>query len=420
MKKILTYLALSTCLLAIEKSDFAYESAINTKQESGLIRFEIPVDVYKGVNSYALSDVAVFDALGNPMPQSIKRVISSSEHHVTSEHLPFTLLEATSQKSSDEVEVIINNKSVKITKQEPLEKTSYIVDSSSMKKGIDYLIIRSNTSRYMVGVNIAKSHDLKHWQGLAYDERLAKLSLQNSEILKERINLKTEAAQYLLIESAKPFTISSVTAYKHEIDYQEDVQTKIAYMREGDAITFELPFFVYVKSLFFTLPKADQMYRLQITSQKERDGKVSVVAQGNIYSMEEGKVRKDELVVGSFGKYYRIEALNNSYLPQELSLHYTRERSVMRFLAQGVAPYSLVYGSVKATVSNSDLSIFAPSDKHVSVTIATAKLKNPEALRVNEKTNNASALLVWLTLFIGVGLLSFMSYKLIKEKNNEG
>ena len=415
MKKILLYLTLSVALFAMEKGDFAYESAISTTQESGLISVEIPLDVYNGVRYHGLEDVAVFDALGNPMPQSIERVISRNEK-VASAFLPFTRLESKTQKNSDEVEVIINNKSVKITKQEPLEKTSYMIDSSSMKSGIDYLVIRSDTSSYMVGVNVAKSHDLKHWRLLAQDERLAKLSLQSTEVLKERIDLHTEPTPYLLIESTDSFVISSVSAYKHEVKYQRDVKEALSYTREGESIVFELPRSVYLKSLFLTLPNSDQMYQLKIVSQDEVDAEPHVVAQGDIYSIEGGKVRKDEIVVGSFGQYYYIQALNNSYLPQELSLHFTRERRTLTFLAQGIAPYSLCYGSLNTIVSNSDLSAFKPSKKNFSVSISKGVLTNQEVVIAKEKSKKESQLLVWLALFIGVVLLSFMSYKLIKER----
>ena len=414
MKKILLYLTLGLTLFAIEKSDFAYESAITTSQESGLISVELPVEVYKGVTSHRLSDVAVFDALGNPMPQRIERVVSRSER-VTSSALPFTRLEQKSQKSSDEVEVLINNKSVKITKQEPLENTSYMIDSSRMKNGIDYLIIRSDAESYMVSIDIAKSDDLKHWSLLAHDERLAKLSMQNTNVLKERINIRTGATPYLRIESSEPFVISSVTAYRHETQYQVDEKTQIAYTKEDGVITFTLPPFIYLKSLFFTLPDADQMYQLKVVSKDKKDGEASVVARGNIYSLEGGKVRKDEIAVGTFGKKYRIEAQNNSYLPQLLSLHYTRDRSVLTFLAQGVAPYTLRYGSLRTTVVNSDLSAFRPSDTYVPASIGEGVLRNPDAITTPKKPEKESALLVWLALLVGVVLLSFMSYKLIKD-----
>ena len=419
MRNIIFYLTLSAALFAIEKSNFAYESAINTTQKNGMISVEIPLDVYNGVQSHQLEDIAVFDALGHPMPQSIKHVISRSES-VSSELLPFTSLEQKTQKSSDEVEVIINNKSVKITKQDSLqdslEKTSYMIDSSSMKSGIDYLVIRSDTSSYMVSVNIAKSQDLKNWRLLVRDERLAKLSLQSTEVLKERIDLRTEATPYLLIESPEPFVISSVTAYKHETQYQRDVRTVLAYTRDGESITFELPMFVFLKSLFFTLPNSDQMYQLKITSQDTPDAEPHVVAQGDIYSIEAGKVRKDEIAIGGFGRYYRIEARNNSYLPQALSLHYTRERRTLTFLAQGVAPYTLCYGSLKTIVPNSDLSAFKSSEKNFSVSITKGVLTNQEAITTPEKPEKESAWLVWLALLVGVALLSFMSYKLIKER----
>ncbi len=415
MKKICIYLLASVTLFAIEKHDFAYESAIHTTQEQGLISFELPLSVYNGVTSYGLKDIAVFDALGHPMPQRIEHLISRNTK-LNSKSLPFTRLQQSTQKSSDILEVVINNKSVKLTTQEPLQKSSYIIDSSAMKDGIDYLMIGSDAAAYMVGVDVLKSSDLKSWRLLAHDERLAKLSMQKSEVLKERIDLNTTAIPYLLIESTEPFVISSVIAYKHQTTYQEDPREELSYRREDNAITFELPLFIYLKSLFFTLPVSDQMYQLKITAQKKKDTKVAVVAQDDIYSIETGKIRKEEIAVQSHAKYYRIEALNNSYLPQTLSLHYTRDRKKLTFLAQGVAPYTLRYGSLNTKVANSDLSAFRASAKGVSVSIGEAILQNSEALYAKKKSNDGSTFLVWLGLFIGVGLLSFMSYRLIIER----
>ena len=418
MKKVLISLLITVSLVAMEKHDFAYESAINTTQTEGLIRFEIPVDLYDNITSYRLEDVAVFDAQGDPMPQSIEGVISHNTR-VTSKALPFARLPEPTQKSSDLLEVVINNKSVKLTTQKPLEKSSYIIDSSVMKDGIDYLMVRSDADVYMVGVNVSKSRDLKRWRVLAYDERLAKLSMQKSAVLKERIDLNTAATPYLLIESTQDFVISTIIAYKHQTAYEEEAREKLSYTRENNAITFELPHFVYLKSLFFTLPDSDQMYQLKVTAQKDIEAKAVVVAQGDIYSIEAGKIRKEEIAVGSYGKFYRIKALNNSYLPQELSLHYTRERKRLTFLAQGVAPYILRYGSLKRRVTNSDLNAFRSSTKGASVSIGKATLQDPEALDVEVKPKKESAFLVWLALFIGVGLLSFMSYRLIKERKVE-
>ena len=413
MKKVALALALTLTLFGLEKDEFAYESSIITTQESGLITFDIPLSIYDKVQSSDLSDNAIFDASGHPMPQHIQSTIKS-DTTLISTSLPFSYLPQKSQKLGEQVEVTVNNKKVKITTQEQSQNSSYIIDSSAMDKGIDYLIITSDDARYMVSVTITGSHDLKRWKYLARDERLAKLSMQETQIIKNRINIHTHATPYLLIQSEKKFNISKITAYKQQRHDLVNTPQPLTYTHTQDTINFELPNFVHLESLFFNLPNAEQMYRLKVTVKNSVDAKPRVVARGDIYTLQNGTIKKDTLSVNSYGRYYTVEAINNSYLPQKFSLEYTYEHKILQFLAQGNPPYSVVYGSHKAYVSNSDLSAFSANTK-AKVTLGQTKPLNLSAITTDNTPEEEGTLLVWLALLVGVLLLSFMSYKLIKE-----
>ena len=417
MKKVALYLALILSLFGLEKNEFAYESSIITTQKSGLISFEIPLNVYDKLQSSDLSDIAIFDATGHPMPHSIESAIKS-DTALLSATLPFTHLPQEDTKRGENVEVTVNNKKVTFNSATQMQNSSYIVDSSAMDKGIDYLVIHSDDAHYMVSVTIAQSSDLKTLRRLARNEKLAKLSMQDSEIVKDRVYINAKATPYLIIESDQAFNISSITAYKQQQRHLLNIPEQLTYTRTQDAINFELPNYVHLKSLFFNLPDAEQMYRLKVTVKNSSDSNPREVARGDIYALQKGAIKKDTLSVNSYGRYYSIEAMHNSYLPQEFSLYYTYEHKNIQFLAQGAPPYSIVYGSNKVYVSNSDLSAF-DSGEQTKVSIGQTMPLNLEAISAKKKSKDDATFLVWLALFVGVLLLSFMSYKLLKETKSK-
>ena len=131
------------------------------------------------------------------------------------------------------------------------------------------------------------------------------------------------------------------------------------------------------------------------------------------YRLKENQLVKDEVTFNSTAKYYRIEAAKGYYLPKELKLFFTYEHKKLNFFAQGTPPYKLYYGSLSEKREQTDFSSLAITP--VKATFGEEKVMNADALKVPDAPRNSSAVWVWISLVVGVMVLGFMSYKLLKE-----
>jgi hypothetical protein len=284
-----------------------------------------------------------------------------------------------------------------------------------MKNGIDYLQIRSSDHEYMLQADIACSSDLNHWREVAGELMLANITMQESAITKDRLRLNTGACNYLKLHTQKPLNIETITAVKTQTLHRKPEPQTVQLSKVDNGLEFSVSKQVTLKELQFHLPPKEQLYRLNLFSRNDDAPQWSLVQKITIYSLHNGAISKLYSTLYINADHYRLEPADNSFLPQQLTLSFSYDPVQLYFIAQGTPPYSLVYGSIKTTPPSADLrSMIKLNTSFVQATLNEEKVLNSAANKIKKETNY-TAILVWLSLAIGVIILGVMSYKLVGE-----
>jgi len=419
MKTFLLTLCASLTLSAALPTDFAYVRPIDIRQNGTFITFELPLSVYKQSHSAQLNDLAVIDAEGKEMPFRI-----TTPHHTEEKSeqqpLPFSPYEVITKEKKEGLTLHYAQKSITLNSYTDLNNTSYIVDASAMKEGIDTLSIISDEPAYMTQVKVAYSNDLKHWSR-NYQGTIAKLQMQGSEILEEKVSLHIPSSRYLNIQIQKPLRITTIIAHKAHTYEQAAIATPIQFTRatdEGTAhIDFEMPTNLRLDKLTITLPQGEQFFHFNILKRDSLDTAWKSLLNASFYRLKNSQLLQDTVTLNTTAKYYRVVPAKGYYLPKELTLSFTYAHKCVTFIAQGIPPYHLYYGSLRAKTTQSDFSTLTLTPLQASLGEET--VMNAEALKAPQKPLEKRALLVWISLIIGVIVLGFLSYRLLQENNSD-
>ena len=421
MKAIIVLLCAFMTVHALEKNDFAFERIVENKSASqhGVIRIDLPLSVYGHVNGKALLDIAVFDAHGNRMPHMLKHLNATSQT-TQRQSISFARIKTLKEQQNSSVLVSYRGKEITFSENTLLDDEDYILDTSMMKDGVDYLVINSSDREYMMSAESACSNDLSHWRSISHAQTLANITMAKGNIVKKRLNVNITHCNYIKVHTQKPLGIESITAVK-TVSSATKLKSQILDFRKVDtAIEFNMPQFLTLQGLQFGLSKQKQIYAFNIFTKNSSTQKWLFLKRINIVSSKTQQESTLEARLNTNAKFYRMVAASGSYMPQELQLSFTYNPIQLYFLAQGKTPYSLVYGSLKSVKSSASLKkMLLQKSVYTTATLKEEKVLNSSATIVLKK-RDYKAILVWLSLLLGVSLLGFMSYKLLVElKSNK-
>ena len=417
--KIIFFLCLTVLLTyAIEKNDFAYMKRLDLPLETGLVKIELSTDIYKALVHSDLSDMAVLDAENKIMPSEISTYKSVSLTEVRKE-LPFVSFNQL--KSDKKQEVYLEYKGAQI-QMLSLGKTlneDYIVDLRGVSTAVKKLYISSDEKKYMLFVNIECSETLEKWRTLKEKAMIASFDFENALLQKESINLPFAKCNYLRIHPEKRFPISkiSVEEYSKTIEAPFEKES-IQYIRKEKGLEFEISKNLRVQDLEFTLEDKEQLYKLEVLARDSRDKQWKKIKEAQIYTIvqEDKKLEKHHVYLNTNYNFYRVQAQGSSYLPQGLSLSYTRQRQDLYFIAQGKASYILAFGSFESRLVDKDkASLLANKDSLVQASLGNKKLLGGQEKLLKIKETPTRKYWVWFSLVVGVFLLGFISFSLYKQ-----
>jgi len=415
MLKLLVLSVLISNLIAVEKNDFTYKRDIITTQKEGLISVKLPLEVYAKLTFKELSDLGVYDALDQLMPHTLL-VKHPSQLKIQEKVIPFASYKSLKTSPAHNIKLVFEGKNINLNAINTFEEKDYILDTSGMTTGIDTLLIKSKNLKNMVHVDTFCSNDLATWRLIKSNEILAKLSMQESPILKERLYLNSKPCHYLKLKIDKPLNIDHISAYKASQQLTKPEPQKLILQHHNNGIEFNLTKNITLNTLYFALPNKEQFYKLILLSKNTKNAPWHPIKTMSIYSLKKGKVTALSLALKTQANYYRIQAQENSYLPKQLELSFDYDNAELYFLAQGTAPYTLVYDSLQKV---SQVDILALNDTNSS----TAQLSREKSLNPNAKVvitpTNYKAIFTWIALILGVILLAFMTFTLIKDTQKD-
>jgi len=423
MKTFLLLLSTLLCLHAFEKNDFAYEKKILLEKSSGAVKFKLSSEIYHKLVYPDLSDLAVFDKNGQLMP----KYISGQElSQISSElkEVPFIKFDILKADKQEQLRFEYQGAVVDMQSMKQNNNKDYIVDLRAISTEVEKIVVHSNLKAFMVSMDVECSQDLKRWKSIKEKAVIASLDFQNSLVQNTSINLPFTQCKYLRLRTEKDFNISNVEVQEYPKVVVPSLQSQqIVYKKVEDNLEFSVSKNLKIQRISFELEDKEQFYKLSVFAKNKGEEKYRKLKDADIYSIvsENKTLEKHYIELESRYDLYQIRAQKSSYLPLNLHLSYHYQGQNLYFIAQGQEPYILAFGSFESRTPTTNLAylISKSSDIDEAKLSKTQLLAGEEKLKPKKAKPSFTKYFVWLSLFLGVLLLSFISLRLYQQLKEE-
>ncbi len=279
----------------------------------------------------------------------------------------------------------------------------------------------------MVAVRIDGSDDLDHWSEISDRATLAKLETGGQSLVRDTVELRHGKRKYLRIIFPDAAAVPRVSALRGRLGDTtvplERTWKDIPGQTSGKGETgFDLGGQMPVDRIQLAISGPNAVLPAEVMSRRKESDPWTPVSRHTFYRIQQRAltVTNPELSVPvSRHRYWKIRFVQGGAIPEPLALRagWIAERIV--FVAQGEAPYRLVYGSARAQESALPIQSMVPgygTDRAPQITTALLQAQQVlggPAAQVAPLNYKKAAL--WGALIIGVALLGWMAWFLTRQ-----
>lgn len=418
--------------------DFAYEQLAIASETAPAYRFVLPLNVYQNTFNDDLADLRVFNADGVAVPFSLSRPAVQSPIHQAPVALPLFPLRQGARILIDGVHLTINSPGSAVNLQTqngaPTEGgvPQYLLDARAFDSALSALQLAwpDMAAEFTGRLNVEVSDDLAAWRTLMSAAPIANLRANGQTLVANRLEFVPTKAKFwrlswlgvtpsveltsILAEQAASLTAPARASL--EVIGIRDPKNAPEYI-------FDLSAHPPVSRLNVSLPDPNSVVEVELSSRSTRDAAWRVVARSSIFRIKtpSGEQQSSPIEVRQdTDRYWRARIVSVAYSPQApLRLHVEWIPNEVTFLAQGQAPFLLVYGSASARHAESDLSHLPATLAVAPATLGTAQVSGGPARLVALPTPfPRTRVALWSVLLLAVVLLSWMAYGISKDKSD--
>jgi hypothetical protein len=409
--------------------------------ERPLIETLVPDEVYRTVTRPDLGDVRIFNAEGFPIVHALCASAENSEAIVSRQSLPvFPLREAQRLPNASRIEVQTSTGTqVRIQQNDNASAVAspsvHIIDARQISDDLRSLQFEWNSAdgASEVRVRIEASEDLDRWETAVAGSTLLEASEGGQQLRREQINLPQRRYRYLRVERADggpPLQITSATAERVTAPAEvEPVWFTADPMKgnEPDALLFDAARVAPVR--YARLRMSQENSSIRVATQSRADEKAGWRDRwaGENYlvvTQSERRVSPPGRFDVTSDRYWRVQLPPDSQLVEPPALELGYRPVKLRFLKQGSGPFTLAFGSRRATpvsAANCDMMLADVSAEDRNELISEANLGSSitlggeAAFKPLPKQTPVRTMVFWGVLIVGVGLLVAMSLSLLKR-----
>ncbi|MFN0314625.1 MAG: DUF3999 domain-containing protein [Burkholderiales bacterium] len=418
--------------------EFAYFMPIEMAQGSGLVRITLPAAVYEGSVGVALADIRVFDNKGRGVPYAREPV---QQEKTQGALVPLTYFPMYSQgpvsMEGAKVSVTSRGKDVTVQLQDgsgapaPRERIlrGYLADLKTLEAPLAAMEFDWDASgeNGVVAVRIEASEDLGHWSVAAGKATLAKLNTAGHSLLRNTVELRHGKRRYLRITFPDALSTPHVSAIRGRLGDTtvaperswKEIPGKSPATAEAD---FDLGGQMPVDRLQLSIASANAVLPAEVLSKRKQSDPWMPVARYTFYRIQQRAptVTNPELSIPvSRHRYWKIRLIAPGVIPEPLALRAGWLAEKLVFVAQGEAPFRLVYGSARAQDTSLQIQSLVPgfgTDRAPQIGSASLHgqqvLAGPAAHVAPLDYKKAS---LWAALVMGAGVLAWMAWSLTRD-----
>ena len=423
---------------AMSPRDFAYAQMAILAQDAAAYRFSLPLAVYQSTFSEDLADIRVFNAEGLAVPFSLSRPAAQSDSHNAPIALPLFPLHEGARVLIDGVHLTINSAGSAVNLQTQNGATSssavrqYLLDARDLDATFSALQLGwpDAATEYTGRLSVEASDDLTAWHSLVAAAPIANLHAGGQTLVENRVEFAPTKAKFWRLSwlgAAPGFELTSILAQPASSP-TEPARAILDVIGTRDPkntqeYTFDLNAHPPVSRINVELPEANTVVDIALSSRRLPSDPWRPVTRAGFYRVKtaDGEQQNALLEIGVDGdRYWQARILNTGGLPQTpLRLHVEWIPNEVTFLAQGHAPFLLVYGNASAARAEADLSRLPTTLEIAPATLGPSQVSGGAA-RLIAKTAPFPRMRValWSVLLLAVVLLSWMAYRISKETND--
>lgn len=442
---------LSCCGVPVEAvatdspEDFAYALPVEDLSDNALYRVVITPAVYEGVAYADLRDLRVFNGNNEIVPHAFRPLIAQSERPAPVT-LPFFPLRGKQGTTASDLDISLETKDGEISLRatsrgatgESASVLGYLIDVSSREETFSELILdwTSQSNGYAGSVSVEASNDLKNWSSLVRDAPLLSLSWGGQMIERRTVSLPGRKHKYLRLtwpDGNETLDLISVSA--QPVDKRTAMQRDFKQVdatgdprRHGDYVA-DLGGPFPVDRLKIVLPQVNSVAPMRIYSRNSPEADWRLVISTVAYRLrQDGDViENDALSISPRAHRYwlfRVDQQGGGIGEGTIRVRAGWVPREIIFAARGPKPFRLAFGNSRAQQNALPVTNLVPNwgtDKaptiELSATGSAETLAGPGAARKRVDTKKAG---LWLALFVGVGVLGLMAWRISRQMNEHG
>ena len=410
-------------------SDFARGAIIELPaQPNAAYRFAVPADVYRWSTRDDLGDLRVLDNGGNEVPYAV-RVPPGGDAWSAWTNLPtFAMPAAAATSGSAAVNIELGKDGAVVAVHgaaAPAEAGSYLIDASAYTTPIDELqVIWSTAGDVFVTTRIDASDDLNAWRTVLPSTTLANLTTAGQAVKLDRVTVGGLRTKYLKLGFDRNLTVTGVRVRTRTPTAAARAVETIDGTTRGDGIEFDTGGRFLVDRVSVQLQSPTYLIEARVSSRPRDDAPWRELGTRSFYRATAGDavVESDPVAVpGQTHRHWRIVASPKPAETPRMRVEWVPHEVV--FVAQGAAPYRLVYGQAGLTARewpipdllrriehSPDLDALPAAVVHEPVMTGGPDRLVPPPAPIDWRT-----IWLWIVLVIGVGIVAGLALRLLRS-----
>lgn len=459
MRALCVFLAVcTTAVFGQERRDqYLHAARIGGAGEDSHYRFTLPADTYRGVTRADLGDLRVFNGAGEPVPYAFVP-LRPATHKPAVHAAKLFPLRGDEAKGMDGLNVRIRHTagggtSVDVSTSPASKRRKllgYILDPGELKVPFEALALDWQSREGFTGTaRVEGSEDLKYWRTLAGAATVLYLEHAGQRLERRRIELAGARARYLRISfNGVPadFVLKGVQVELRP-DKAEPAREWLALLgravpdRPGE-YEFDTGGHFPVDRLRFALPQQNTVAQVQVLaryrveSRRGSEDRWQPMTSATLYRLRRNgtEVTNADLAVGpSASRHWllRVDQRGGGLGSGEVRLEIGWVPHQVVFAARGAEPFTLAYGMKIAKPGALPITAVLPDYKEgEAIALKTASLAATAApapraaagfseyFRESVDSGQAKKWALWAALVVGVLLLVWMAFALLKQVGN--
>jgi len=425
-------------------ADFATQVPLSVTGEGPWYRLELPLNVQLNARQADLSDVRVFNAVGDVQAYALARESArSNETRTLTEVKWFPLynsVDATETAPSVRVQSSTTGTLVQVQPSSQLEAgeeelRGWLLDASAIKAPLQQLILDWTSERDgFQRFTVEASDDLQHWQSWG-EGQVARLTFSDERVEQHEVNLPGQSARYLRLLWITPHSAPTLTSAQLYSASTRSLPLPLVWSQAlaGSSVkageyTWQLPMGLNVERVQVELSQPNSLAPVSLSGRRDSSLPWQPVVSGLLYRLTQNgqDVVQNELSLsGQFVQQLKltVDERGGGLGDQAPTLKFAVRATQLVFLARGPGPYTLVVGNSTAKAANLSLSTLIPDYSPAKLATLGRAMVDVGAVASDASTEKTLATTdtqwkkfgLWAVLLLSVLFLAAMAFSLLRK-----